>query len=405
MSLVVKGLLSPFFNAGSSLSILLSSSAKRTTSTVKETNRVFLPNTAKQVHLVVLVHGWMGNPAELGYLQQSLEEHASAVQEELPDTYFLFVSANANDKKTSDGIAAGGSRLASEVNELIDDITKQQESSKISLSFVGNSLGGLYARYALSEIPTIQQSDAASNQAPRVQPKVFCTTATPHLGVSKHTYVPLPRMAEFVVANVLQPTGRDLFRYTDIIERMTLDSKFIDPLQSFQKRIAYANAYYTDFQVPTATAAFLSDTDSLHKLVEYFDDRFVELKVETPKQQQADGSSISSEDKPKSTAELAQRLDRLGWTKVFCDVRHGLPSVPIPFATSDDTASSDQKQFTSRELLKDLATFRLDRWHLPFGHTMMVANSKNDAYAKFNAAGQPIMDQLAADLIQDILQE
>jgi hypothetical protein len=33
---------------------------------------------------------------------------------------------------------------------------------------------------------------------------------------------------------------------------------FLNPLASFRKRIAYANAYQTDFVVPTQTAAFLN---------------------------------------------------------------------------------------------------------------------------------------------------
>jgi hypothetical protein len=42
-------------------------------------------------------------------------------------------------------------------------------------------------------------------------------------------------------------------------------------------------------------------------------------------------------------------------------------------------------------------------WHVPFGHTVLVANAKNEWYAQLNAAGQPIMDALAKVLIQRIL--
>ena len=51
-----------------------------------------------------------------------------------------------------------------------------------------------------------------------------------------------------------------------------LDKKmwyFQHPLRQFQKRVAYANAHGTDFQVPTNTVVFLSDTDSEHTLCYY----------------------------------------------------------------------------------------------------------------------------------------
>ena len=43
-----------------------------------------------------------------------------------------------------------------------------------------------------------------------------------------------------------------------IIRNMCLRDKYLMPLRNFRQRIAYANAYGTDFQVPTETAAFLN---------------------------------------------------------------------------------------------------------------------------------------------------
>jgi hypothetical protein len=131
---------------------------------------------------------------------------------------FVVYSSTVNEGRTSDGIAAGGSRLATEVTDIIE--SHRAHSKQVTLSFVGNSLGGLYSRYALSEI------DLST-----AEPFVFCTTATPHLGVSQHTYVPLPRWGEWVVAHSMWPTGRDLFQYTPVIHDMALDPKFKAPLQ------------------------------------------------------------------------------------------------------------------------------------------------------------------------------
>ena len=48
-----------------------------------------------------------------------------------------------------------------------------------------------------------------------------------------------------------------------IFEIGTNYETFLKPLSQFKKRVTYVNAFQTDFQVPTSTAAFLSD-DSTH---------------------------------------------------------------------------------------------------------------------------------------------
>ena len=199
---------------------------------------------SEKVHVVVLVHGYMGSPLELGYLETCLQKQASSSSIR-QDTSFFIHSAACNDGRTSDGIAAGGRRVAAEVNQILQRLDPQKR--EITLSLVGHSLGGLYARYALQDISL----DA-------VQPKVFCSTATPHLGVSKHTYLPIPRAAEYVVATAMRPTGQDLFRFSPVVQDLAVRPSFTDPLKRFESRLAYVNAFHTDFQVPTATAAFLS---------------------------------------------------------------------------------------------------------------------------------------------------
>ena len=424
MASMTRGLLSPLtrtWNAlqssattKSSTSSSLSITQQQQQAQCRSERFVSVPTIANRIHLIVLVHGWMGNPSELGYLQEALEKEAVQAQEQHSKTFYVVHSAESNDGNTTDGIAAGGSRLAVEINDIIDDIVQQapkDELRKVSLSFVGNSLGGLYARYSLGEIRSLQQPnqqvDAENSIHIQVEPKVFCTTATPHLGMSQHTYLPLPRPAEYLVANILQPTGRDLFRYTNLIERLTTDAAFLSPLQRFHKRIAYANAYQTDFQVPTTTAAFLSETDSLHRKLGIFQENsFVSLTVETPAVDRNQVQSPESSELPASSDELAQRLDALGWIKVLCDVRMALPSIPLPFpfapATTTTTSDSSSKnEYESSELLRTYAS-RSNRWHAPFGHTVLVANAKNDFYAKLNAAGKPIMDLLAANIVAEI---
>jgi hypothetical protein len=352
-----------------------------------------IPETTEQLHVMILVHGWMGNSAELSYLQSTLETTARK-KFQTNNHHLLVYSSECNEGQTSDGIEKGGARLANEINSILNNLksTAQPQNRKISLSLVGNSLGGLYARYALSQLDWNG-----------VTPAIFCTTATPHLGCSNNTYISIPRMAEWAIAHALQPTGRDLFLYTPVLANMVLDAKFVRPLESFQKRLAYANAHATDFQVPAATAAFLAPMDSKHVRYTVHESPFLSLAVQTPVrkyQLMAAADDIT-------LVEMARRLDAMGWHKVFLDLRSTLPSLPFfggaASTSQSSTLDDDKTEYTSLELLEKLGSLS-DRIHFPAGHTMLIANSKNEAYAQLNAGGQPVMDQLAADLVDDLAQ-
>jgi Putative serine esterase (DUF676) len=483
----------------------------------------------EQLHLIVLVHGWMGNANELAYLQQALQtlaaevgadttsqqqhtsststaaqtatsNHSSNNHHNKNNTAQVVVhSAVSNQDRTYDGIAAGGTRLADEVNAWIDDLLlpwtrtptatastnrsgnafHQPPPPRVSLSFVGNSLGGLYARYALSKIEWTRAVPAAMDDTATaagatsttttattipIVPAVFCTTATPHLGVGgSHTYLPVGAYGErgIVAALRMGQTGRDLFRFSHAIQSMTVQPQFTTPLSRFRHRIALANAFNTDLQVPCSTAAFLSQvpsstssskSTSQHRRRTDIELHYpphaitndnsntnavvgiamavsteAELDDSCPNENETDHDATEQ----LSSDELALQLDRLGWIKLFCDVRGSLLSVPVPLTTpswlhnplpSSTSTSIDNKEmegageerFSSRELWGMFATFfpssnsiaKLS-WasllHIPMGHTVLVANSKNQFYSRLNAAGQPIMDALARHLIAEIV--
>ncbi|KAL7471028.1 hypothetical protein ACHAXS_011320 [Conticribra weissflogii] len=340
-------------------------------------------------------------------------------------------SVKCNVGKTHDGIREGGWRLANEITEFIrsdvrnrcsgyntpekgnnysrdEAATKNINSKHVTFSFVGNSLGGLYSRYAISLIP-YQLHISLQNSSPAAQinlhPNIFCTTATPHLGVSRHTYLPIPRFAESIIGTGLGETGRDLFRLNSdtnlvgavggavgsgmrrlssfrrnavdennnnnnkrsdcetecIIRTMCLDEKYLLPLRNFRQRVAYANAYGTDFQVPTQTAAFLSENSDVgHTLIAHRDRGKLRsdsenLRNNSENSQQEENQSstedsgngkcpsfivailrtkeqprscLSSSDTTSPSSELlkmSQSLDALGWKKVFIDVRNRIP--------------------------------------------------------------------------------
>ena len=158
-----------------------------------------------------------------------------------PKIILVVHNAVCNEGRTNDGIIMGGERLADEMLSVIryevklndDDAQQpvelqqqqqqQQGSTDVAISIIGNSLGGLYARYAITHLSEILKVGEASNHEEggnkqhllfddhiRIHLQVFCSIASPHLGCAGHTYVPIPRVAEILVAKVLGKTGADL---------------------------------------------------------------------------------------------------------------------------------------------------------------------------------------------------
>ena len=221
------------------------------------------------VHYVFLVHGIMGNDLEMGYLAKALnnavgskedscddgsegEDEVKRIKRSTSKTSTLLAKQSQQESKhtpgpavcihstkcnvgqTHDGIRSGGTRLANEMLKFVQsDMTKRVQSQKqkgeynVTFSIVGNSLGGLYARYAVSLFPyqlqinALGQAREEDNRAIQtddgtirlnLHPNVFYTTATPHLGCSRNTYLPIPRFAESIVGPILGASGRDLFR-------------------------------------------------------------------------------------------------------------------------------------------------------------------------------------------------
>ena len=139
--------------------------------------------------------------------------------------------------------------------------------------------------------------------------------------------------------------------------------------------------------------------------------------------------------------QMSQSLDALGWTKVFIDVRDRIPvrglakpawlrpqigslddlirereklqfqSLQSSVTNGDSTTGRASKSsltietseciLTSQELAQ--STHAGDSINFPLGHTVMVANSKNEGYSKLNSQGRPVMDKLAEDMVDSVL--
>ncbi|KAF5746754.1 putative lipase ROG1 [Tripterygium wilfordii] len=186
---------------------------------------------------------------------------------------------------TFDGVDVMGERLAEEVISVM-----KRHPTVQKISFVGHSLGGLVARYAIAKLygqnlsREISQGNGASRtdgssetcheekfrgKIAGLEPMNFITFATPHLGSRGHRQVPLFcgfHSLEKVAAQtswLFGRSGKHLF-LTDhdngrlpLLLRMVSDQedlKFISALQSFRRRVAYANTRF-DYLVGWSSAS------------------------------------------------------------------------------------------------------------------------------------------------------
>ena len=237
---------------------------------------------ANPSHLVVLAHGLNGEADNLAFLHRKLEALSSGD--------CLVLASEVNEGKTTMGVMHGGILLSMDVKSTIE-----KNPSLKRISFVGNSLGGLYVRICAKEL-----FDPSSGTFGGLEGCQFVTIASPWLGVLHHTYWELPKwLAGPIVMLPNGQTGRDLF-YADnysastsataaaidsqgveledasatasgrrisaqsshsikqtLLYSMATDEAFLAPLRLFRKRRVYANLV-GDFMVQLRTAAIMT---------------------------------------------------------------------------------------------------------------------------------------------------
>ena len=299
---------------------------------------------------VVLSHGLMGGQTDLTLLANLLQDRGCVV-----------LRSKANEYNQSvKGVENGGSSLA---KEILDQVKESGHLKRIS--FVGNSLGGLYARYAIHVLYDNDGSIAG------LKPQCFMTIATPHLGVMDHTYLEdelglyVPSILKSIVSATMYETGRDLFatfKMNDeskgekekeeekeekeekedgyhLVYRMCTHITFLQPLRAFEKRRLYANLQ-GDFMVPLGTAAFLSPEKVRvfreahrstfggvvhHEVIPSSSDQ--STTCTSSSSCDTEPSSIASQETEEKSA-MRQALDSCGWEKVLVNFRNPL-SLPL----------------------------------------------------------------------------
>ncbi|KAL0368903.1 UNVERIFIED_CONTAM: putative lipase ROG1 [Sesamum calycinum] len=186
-------------------------------------------------HLVVMVNGIIGSAQNWRYA-------AKQFVKAYPNDVLVHCSESNSSMLTFDGVDVMGKRLADEVISVVNSHPNLQK-----ISFVGHSLGGLIARYAIAELHRRdlmtksggENGEDESHKGHKQVP-VFCGFYSMEKVASRASWL-------------LGRTGRHLFLSDcdegkpPLLLRMSSDSedlKFISALQLFKRRVAYSNAQF-----------------------------------------------------------------------------------------------------------------------------------------------------------------
>ncbi|CAB4394210.1 unnamed protein product [Rhizophagus irregularis] len=233
-------------------------------------------SSSKEIHLVVFSHGLWGNPGHLQYLVEQFEaKHGDYVQ---------ILNAKSNSSKyTYDGINVCGDRLVEEILAEVKSLQDNTSNKVTKFSIIGYSLGGLISRYTIG---ILYQQGFFKN----IEPILFATFATPHLGIRREDSKPLAKLVNWISSTLLSQTGEQL-TFVDKYEGnepilLTMsrpDQIFFKALSEFKYRKIYANSR-NDRTVPFWTAA-ISEIDPF--------ENFDELEIVTNEKFQDIIESIS----------------------------------------------------------------------------------------------------------------
>uniref|UniRef100_A0ACD5XWE3 Uncharacterized protein n=1 Tax=Avena sativa TaxID=4498 RepID=A0ACD5XWE3_AVESA len=309
-------------------------------------------------HLLSLVHGIMASPNDWTYGEAVLKRR-------LGDNFFIYASSSNIYSKTFEGIDVAGRRLA---KEALDVVQKRTGLRKISI--IAHSLGGLFARYAISILYSSQAKETESGGSVMptnggseiskrtsglgviagLEPINFITLATPHLGVRGKNQLPflqglsiLEKLAAPLAPFIVGRTGAQLF-LTDgepskppLLLLMTSDhedKKFISALAAFKNRTLYANVSY-DHMVGWKTSSIRRELDLIKPLHRSLDGYKHIVNVEYCSPVSSDGPhfplrAARAKEAAQSTPnmentdeyhqmmeeEMIRGLQRVGWKKV-----------------------------------------------------------------------------------------
>ncbi len=212
---------------------------------------------AGPTHLFVLVHGLGGTPEDLSCLERGVLKRAGSSA--------LVLKPGCNlAARSFDGVPNGARRVAEEIQA----VARAYKASLRTVSLVGNSLGGLYARHCAAQLYDPETCTIAG-----LVPDTYLTTATPHLGVGPFGYLGyFPSPVRALGARAMGATTRQLLLLDGdddveaddaetgplLLRMADPSSEYVAALGAFKRRCAYANAT-NDFLVAYETASLDPD--------------------------------------------------------------------------------------------------------------------------------------------------
>ena len=265
-----------------------------------------------------------------------ITHHTYHTAEELEKKGCRVLRSKGNEKMNSlQGLRIGGETLVTEIKNVIN---KDANKNLQRISFVGNSLGGLYVRYAIHLL-----YDESTGRIAGLQPHRLLTIATPHLGVKGFTFIDelgfsVPTALLKTVSFLFFKTGQDIFgtdelnnNQNSLLYTMATNDKFLTPMKSFIKRRLYANLN-RDFVVPLGTAAFL-DSPTVDSFRSQYKNNFGIVKtLQTSSVSIKDYSAVKNSKLKDVTTKLDSLLsdmrvglDSVGWEKVVVNFAGVLP--------------------------------------------------------------------------------
>ncbi|CAA6657652.1 unnamed protein product [Spirodela intermedia] len=208
-------------------------------------------------HLVIMVNGIIGSAQNWRFAEKQFLKR-------LPQDVTVHRSRCNGNLLTLDGVDVMGTRLAEEVLSIVKQGPKLQK-----ISFVGHSLGGLIARYAIAKLyePGLPQKPSEEDGSHEDSDKgsegkiaglepmnfvTFCNTAC-RIKIPMLCGVRLLEKTARRSSRILGRTGRHLFLDDNDMGRPPLlvqmvkdsdDLHFISALRSFRRLVAYSNVRF-----------------------------------------------------------------------------------------------------------------------------------------------------------------
>ena len=215
---------------------------------------------SSKFHACFIVHGLSATREDMRFVADAMKKERGN------DVHIILSKANEGVLyslfTTTTGVAEGGSKLAQEV---IDYINQNIHINRIS--FMAHSNGGNYVRYAVKIIHEKLQE--------KVEFVNYVVFATPHVGVKNFVGNFLNIGLHYVIDGFLHfgllgQTGRDMITTNDdeqtgVLNRLCYDTLFVNAMKRFKNRtILAANS---ELLVPFVSAALVESVSRLEELV------------------------------------------------------------------------------------------------------------------------------------------